>query len=182
MQQAKDRKLPRKVSPAYLERAALLYLERFSSSGANLRRVLLAKVDRSVQAHDTDREEAVVWVEALLVKLTELGYLDDARYAETRARSLNRKGRSASTIRMDLRARGVDDPSVGAALETLGEELEDPDWNAAIALARRRRLGPFRPSEQRTDMRTKDLMVLARAGFSFDLARRVIDAEAPPDC
>jgi len=48
---------------------------------------------------------------------------------------------------------------------------------AALALIRRRRLGPYRDSATRADFRAKDLAALARAGFSYDLARRVIEAE-----
>ena len=48
-----------------------------------------------------------------------------------------------------------------------------------MALARRRRLGPFRLPEQRADRRTKDLAAMARAGFAFDVARKVIDATDP---
>ncbi|MBF0093966.1 MAG: RecX family transcriptional regulator [Alphaproteobacteria bacterium] len=174
-----NRGLPRKVDPAFLERAALRYLERFSSSVENLRRLLRAKVDRSVAAHGTCRAEAFGWVEAVLAKMEGLGYLDDGRYAATRARGLNRKGRSAATIRMDLRARGVDTAAAAAAVKALGEEHDDPEWAAAVALARRRRLGPFRPSGQRGPRCAKDLMALARAGFSYELARRIVDAETP---
>jgi regulatory protein len=45
-------------------------------------------------------------------------------------------------------------------------------------VARRRRLGPYRPAERAT-FREKDLAALARAGFGFALARSVIDAERP---
>ena len=176
-----QRKSPRKVSPAALERAAIHYLERFSSSSANLRRLLKAKAERSVREHDTDREEAAGWVEAVLAKLSGLGYLDDGRYAMTRARSLNAKGRSASAIRMDLSARGVDPQSAAAALEALSEQADDPELAAAASLARRRRLGPFRPEEQRADLRAKDLATFARAGFSFQTARRVVDAASPEE-
>ena len=40
------RKPPRKVSEAYLQRAAMSYLERYASSAENLRRVLRRKVDK----------------------------------------------------------------------------------------------------------------------------------------
>ena len=42
----KPRKPPRQVTPAYLQRAALAYLERYASSAENLRRVLKRKVDK----------------------------------------------------------------------------------------------------------------------------------------
>ncbi len=48
---------------------------------------------------------------------------------------------------------------------------------AALAHARRRRLGPCRPPAARKSMREKDLASLARAGFAYDVARRVVEAE-----
>jgi regulatory protein len=46
-----------------------------------------------------------------------------------------------------------------------------------VALARRRRLGPFRKAEARAEHRLRDLAAMARAGFAYALAEKVIDAE-----
>ena len=45
-----------------------------------------------------------------------------------------------------------------------------------MALARRRRLGPFRAEAERADRRHRDLAAMARAGFALAVARKVIDA------
>ena len=61
----------------------------------------------------------------------------------------------------------------------LDQELDtDPkqrEWQAAVALARRRRLGPFRQKD-RKEHRDRDLAAMARGGFEYQLARKVIDA------
>jgi regulatory protein len=68
-------------------------------------------------------------------------------------------------------------------MAALDKELHtDPrqrEWQAAIALARRRRFGPFRPDKDRKDRRLRDLAAMARAGFAFDIAKKVIDAKDP---
>jgi regulatory protein len=66
----------------------------------------------------------------------------------------------------------VDRTTIAAALE--GEDGDEAA--AARALARRRRLGPYRPGE-RAPYRDKDLAALARAGFRYDVARAVVDGE-----
>lgn len=173
---ATQRKPPRKVTPAYLERAALAYLERFAASAESLRRVLLRKVDRSVRAHDTDRGEAAGWVEALIERYRRSGLLDDRAYAEARTASLRRQGRSVRAIAEKLAQKGVGREVIDEALaptKTPAEEL-----GAAARLARKRRIGPFRPSARRTEHRERDLAVLGRAGFPFDIARKVILAES----
>ncbi|MGQ9366572.1 regulatory protein RecX [Azospirillum sp. ST 5-10] len=176
------RREPRRVTPQYLENAALHYLERFASSAANLRRVLMRKVDLSVRAHGTDRAEAAGWVDALVARYVASGLLDDGAYAEMRAGSLHRRGASTRAIREKLAAKGVAAERVDAALERLDADTEGSlDLAAALALARRRRLGPFRPPDARAGHRDKDLAALGRAGFDYATARRVVDAEDPDD-
>lgn len=170
-------KAPARITPSYLENAALHYLERFASSSANLRRVLLRKVDRSLAHWGGEREAVMPWVEATVEKLARLGYLDDSAYAETKARALHRQGKGSRTIRATLAAKGVAADLAGRALAVLAEEVAEPDLAAAVRLAKKRRLGPFRPSG-RAEMRHKDLAALARAGFDFDTARRVVEADS----
>jgi len=176
----RERPPPKRVTPQYLENAALHYLERFASSAANLRRVLMRKVDRSAQAHGTDREEGARWVDALIERYRGSGLLDDAGYARMKAESLHRRGASSRAIREKLAAKGVARDHVDQALDRVEEDVEgDVDLAAALALARRRRLGPYRPPEARAAHREKDLAALGRAGFAYDIARRVVDAEDP---
>lgn len=170
-------KVPAKITPSYLENAALHYLERFASSSANLRRVLMRKVARSVAHWGGESQDHAAQVDATLAKLARLGYLDDAAYAESKVRALHRSGKGTRTIRATLAAKGIGGEHAAAALDALAEDVAEPDLAAAIRLARKRRLGPFR-SDGRAELRNKDLAALARAGFDFDTCRRVIDAES----
>lgn len=171
------RRPPSKITPSYLENAALHYLERYSSSRANLRRVLMRKVDRSLAHWGGERDEAAAQVEAVIAKLAGLGYLDDAAYAGTKVRGLRRKGASARLIQAALSAKGVEAETVAAAL---AEQEPESELEAAFTLARRRRLGPYRPADKRAEFRAKDLASLSRAGFSWETARAVIEADEPP--
>lgn len=180
---ADSRRKVKRVTPAYLDRAALHYLERFASSSAHLRRLLLRRVDASAQAHGTDPAEGREWVDALIERYLRQGLLNDALYAEMKATGLQRRGGSTRTIRQKLRAKGLDEDQVDQALSSLeGAEDGVADLAAAIRYAKRRRLGGFRPDRdgtggERLARRDKDIAALARAGFDLDTARRVIDAE-----
>ena len=85
--------------------------------------------------------------------------------------------------RQKLKHAGVDGDTLDRAMAALDEELDtNPakrEWQAAVALARRRRFGPFRPEKDRKDKRLRDLAAMARAGFAFDVAKKVIDAKSP---
>lgn len=174
-----ERKPPPRITPAYLENASLHYLERFASSSANLRRVLMRKVDRSLSHWGGERDEAARWVDDLLVKLAGLGYVDDEAYAAMKTRGLHHRGKGMRAIRATLTAKGIGPETAQNALDALVEEEGDPDLAAAIRLAAKRRLGPYRQGTNRAEMRQKDMAALARAGFGFDVARRVIEAESP---
>lgn len=170
---------PRKVTPKYLENAALFYLQRFATSAANLRRVLMRKVERSARFHGTDPAEGAQWVEALIARFVASQLLDDALYAESRAQSLRRRGASGRTIALTLRQKGVEGGIIDTAMAAADEAEERPELAAAARLARKRRLGPYRATEGRREARERDLAALARAGFSYDVALAVIDAEGP---
>lgn len=175
----RPRSVPKPITRKGLEHAALRYLERYAASTELLRRVLMRKVQRAVRAGVAQREEAVPLVEALLHRLTGQGLLDDGKFAVARARSDHARGRSRSFVAQALAQRGVGREQIGAALAALAEESSDPDLEAALAFARRRRLGPYRAAEERAARRAKDLAALARAGFPMDVARKVLDAPDP---
>lgn len=173
---------PKKVTPGYLERAALFYLERYNSSAGNLRRVLDRKVRRSVQEHGApDPAEAEGWIAALIAKLQRNNLLNDRSYAESRVRRLYAEGKPLGRIRQILAAKGVGRADIKAALERLQDEAEGPisDLPAAVAYARKRKLGPYRrdPAE-RAEKRQKDMGALARRGFSQAVAMKVLTADS----
>lgn len=157
------------ATEAYLERVALWYLERYPGSTARVRATLDKRVRRSVAELGTDPAEGAEALEAVLAKLRRLGLLDDARFAASRVRVLRSRGKSARAIRAALARQGVDEGIIDAALEDGGDELE-----AAGRFAKKRRLGPWRRDGAPSD-REKELAKLARAGFSFDVARQIVD-------
>lgn len=175
----RGRRGARPVTSDSLEQAALDYLARFASSSANLRRVLREKVERSARLHGTNREAGLAAVDRLVERLLATGILDDSRFAEGRAQTLFRRGAGRRAIAAKLAEKGVGGAEIAAALDSLGELAADPERIAAVAYARRRRLGPFRDPGSRAAARERDLAAMGRAGFALDVARRVIDAEDP---
>ena len=172
------RRGPRKATPRHLENAALWYLTRFQATAQSLERMLMKRVRRSAQHHGTDPEEGRAVVTDLIDRYRRAGLLDDAAYARARALTLHQRGLSLRLIRARLSEKGVPGADIDGALAELAEELADegePDLIAARRYARRRRLGPWRPEAQRQERRDKDLAALARAGFSYDIARTVLD-------
>lgn len=163
----------RPLTAAALEKAALAYLERFASSAENLRRVLRRRLRRGAPDGANDEADEAL-IEAVVERLQRAGLLDDARYAEAKAASLNRRGVSRRSIAGRLARQGVAGELVAAALAEVSAATGDADLAAACALARRRRLGPYREPGTRAAQRDKDLAAFARAGFDLDVARRIL--------
>lgn len=172
------RRTPKKATAKHLENVALWYLQRFAASADSLRRVLMRRVEKSARAHETDRAEGAEFIEDIVARFRRSGLLDDRLYAQGRTISLHRRGVSTQGIRARLRAKGVETEDIEAALLALRDETAEPDLAAAIAYARRRRIGPWRKHGDREEMRQRDLAALARQGFDYDTARRVIGAES----
>jgi regulatory protein len=167
-------------TPERLRRRALYYLERFTASRARLRLVLRRRALRDAAALELPPEPVAAAIETLLDDLERLGLLDDQAFAASRARSLAAKGRPPRRIARELAAAGVDKPLIEAALERLADDRgttpDELELQAAIAFARRRRLGPFGAEEATATPTEKTLGAFARAGFTLEVSRRVLEA------
>jgi regulatory protein len=159
-----------------LREAALNYLARYATTEAGLRNVLHRRIDRWARAA-TDRDDvteraaaAKAAVTGVIQRMVDLGLLNDAAFAETRARGLALSGRSRRAIATKLATKGITPDQARAALP----DDEGSELTAALILARKRRIGPFRTGQAD---RTRELGVLARAGFSRDIAVRALATE-----
>ena len=114
----------------------------------------------------------VEWSNGMKVDLDLSTVLDDRAFADGRTASLRRKGGSRRKIALGLRAKGVDAETAAAALAAT--DIDEAE--AALRLARRRRLGPWRVEPRSDDRagRDRDSGVLVRQGFAYSLARQVI--------
>jgi regulatory protein len=163
---------PKKITPTYLHNYALYYLERFASPSANLKRVLMRRVQRSIRYHgEPTLHQAQEWVDDLITRFVQTGLVDDDFYAKGRTRSLRRAGNSRRQITAKLMQKGLDYTAIDSALDEVDVENggDLAEQKAAIRYVQRRRLG-IKPERYE-----KDLAALARAGFSFDLAKWALD-------
>lgn len=192
-----------------LSNAALHYLSRYAASEESLRKTLLAKIRRAAAAHpefsaDRERQAALrLQIEGIVARHKLSGALDDEAFAETKVASLRRAGKSRRAIQQKLAQKGVSPTLIARALEThardlgSGEDAEEDaaaqaEERAAIAFARKRRLGPFRVSSAvaekesgeegiagRRALRTqnraaREASSLLRAGFAPALVGKVL--------
>lgn len=174
-------KPPKRITPSYLRNVGAWYVERYGGASSQVRRALMKRVEKSVAFHGLDRAECVAMVQPAIDHLAQSGLVDDDRYAEGVVRSRRERGWSARKIRSWLRAKGLSSEQIDAAFEAsvaLDGDDVDPERLAAIRYGRRRRLGPWLLEEDRQERLQRDLGSMARAGFSYGLARQILLAES----
>jgi regulatory protein len=160
---------------AALHAAALTHLARYAATQAGLTQILLRKIDRWARlatdllppdAIDSARATARAAIPAIIARLAETGAVSDTNFAENRARSLARAGRSRRAISAHLAARGIPQPLATAALPTTTHH----ELAAALIHARKRRLGPWSKTPPSPQATRRALASLARAGFAQSTA------------
>ncbi|MEQ1510431.1 MAG: regulatory protein RecX [Sphingopyxis sp.] len=157
---------PKPLSQTQLSDLALFYVSRFATTRAKLMRYLDRKLFERGWAGDAAPD-----VESIAERLVSLNYIDDAVFAETKARGLARRGYGNRRVEQSLRADGVSETDRASAIDQSGPSKIE----AALRYAERRRWGPY-ASEQQNDpaARQKMLAAFMRAGHDFEMARMVI--------
>lgn len=155
-----------KKNEQWLKKSALHYLGQRSSSTANLKRVLTRRARRRIEGEDADASTSIPGlVETVVAFCVEHGFVNDDVYAETKASNATRAGMSQRKMAAKLASKGIARDVIGTAVAVIDDEA------AAIAFARRRRLGAWKSDQSKRDL-DKDVAALARAGFSLTIAIR----------
>lgn len=179
-----------------LHDAAVRHLARYSATQAELLRVLARRIDRWARAAAAEPEATAASLAAareVVAQMVAAGAVDDVAFAAGRARSLARAGRSRRAIGAHLAARGVPSALTAALPDDPVAELA-----AALAYARRRRMGPFRAAidtsgddaldvagdhrgsdelgdrHPGSDQHRRELGRMARAGFAQPVAEQAL--------
>lgn len=157
----------KKITHQRLYNITLYYLSRFDSCSAKVRDMLKRRIVKDVQAGADLPVEVNEWIETIIKRVQELGYLDDRRYVQNQVRSMSSAGKSAKFIKMKLMQNGVDSDLIDEALN----DNDTDDLTRAKQLVKRKKIGWLRSEDIRADFYKKDLATLARAGFSYETAR-----------
>ena len=160
----------------HLRDLAYSYLEKYSSSKQQLKVFLLKKYLTKIKGTKSKKEVSSI-IDEIVVNLEKNKILNDEMYSDSKARMFLRRGYSLNKINQSLRNKGVENRFIKKSIEKIKDENIEPDFVSALKLCKRRRIGPLRPDENRGLFYKKDMGILARGGFSFDLSKRVLDLE-----
>ena len=174
---------PRVVVPldaTRLEELALAYTARFATSAARLEAYLVRKLrQRGFASEGLDdaptsevaRARGAEIAAALVARFVSAGYVDDESFAQARAGSLLRRGYGARRIVQALGQAGIGEAIRDEVLPGVTESRR-----AALAMARKRRFGPWGLEPPDPKHAEKQIAAMLRAGHAFASARLLIHA------
>ncbi len=159
-----------------LKDLAYSYLEKYNPSKQQLKVFLLKKYLLKIKGTKSKKEVTSI-IDEIVTNLEKNKLLNDEMYSDSKARMFLRRGYSLNKINQSLRNKGIEEKYVKQSIEKIKENEIDPDFVSALKLCKRRKIGPLRPESNRELFYKKDMGILARGGFSFDLSKRVLDLD-----
>ena len=154
------------------------YLEKYSPSRQQLRIYLFKKIIKKNQKISS-KKEAFNLIDIVISSLVDQKLLSDKLYSDAKSKAFLRRGYSLNKIRYSLIKKGIDAKYIKDSISKIKENETDPDFFSAIKMCKRRRIGPTREENNRTLFYKKDISILARSGFSYELSKKVL--EIPKD-
>ena len=166
----RERKPKQPLTPESLNWFALRYVERYATTREKLRQYLKGKLYQRGWAGAGEAP-----IDALVERFAELRYVDDRSFGETRAKSLERRGYGLRRVDQALMAAGIE----AGMREDIRGDVDEAE--AALAYARRKRIGPFAAEQPAPELRRKQFAAMVRAGHSFERVKAILGAETEAD-
>ena len=153
---------------------AYTYIEKYSPSRQQLKTYLFKKIVKKGQK-TINKKEIFNLIDAVIISLIDQKFLSDEYYSDSKSKIFYRRGYSLNKIRYNLIRKGIDQKYIKASISKIKENESDPDFFSAIKMCKRRRIGPSREEGNRTLFYKKDISILARSGFSYEVSKKVLD-------
>ena len=149
------------------------YLEKYSPSKQQLRIYLFKKLIK-INQRKSSKKEIFNLIDSVITSLVDQKFLSDRYYSDVKSKAFLKRGYSLNKIRYNLIKKGIDEKYIKDSISKIKENESDPDFFSAIKICKRRRIGPCREESNRTLFYKKDISILARSGFSYEISKKVL--------
>ena len=156
-----------------IRKFAYFYLEKYSPSKQQLRIYLFKKFLKKNQKI-FNKKEVFNLIDAVILTLSDQKLISDKYYSDSKAKTLFRRGYSLNKIRYSLIKKGIDEKYIKSSISKIKDNESDPDFFSAIKICKKRRIGPCREENNRSLYYKKDISILARSGFSYEISKKVL--------
>ena len=153
---------------------AFKYVEKYAPSKQQLKTYLLKKYLR-ISVNNLKKENVVNLIDVVLLDLEKSKFINDKFYSNSKAKSMIQRGNSINKIRSYLINKGINSQYINETVQKIEEENSDQDFFSAIKICKKKRIGPARVEDNRALFYKKDISLLARNGFTYEISKKVMD-------
>tara|TARA_B100001093_G_scaffold514958_1_gene590196 strand:- start:142 stop:612 length:471 start_codon:yes stop_codon:yes gene_type:complete len=155
------------VDEKKLLKYAVDYLSKYDSSKNNLVSVLKRKILR-LNITNFEKKKLIDIIENIILKLEKNKFIDDDRYSSTKILSLSNSGRSKNFIFNYLIKKGVNKTQIQNNLNSMNQNNDNWELESAKIFVKKKKL------LEKNDSYEKKLAKMARAGFSYDICKKIL--------
>ena len=153
---------------------AYSYLEKYNPSKQQLRTYLFKKMIK-INQKKSSKKEIFNLIDSVILTLVDQNFLSDKFYSDAKSKLFLKRGYSLNKIRYNLIKKGIDEKYIKDSISKIKENESDPDFFSAIKICKKRRIGACREEGNRTLFYKKDISILARSGFSYEISKKILE-------
>jgi regulatory protein len=172
----RNKKKSLQVTVEEMRNFALAYVEKYAPSKQQVKTYLLKKYLKT-SVPSVKKQDVTNLIDVVLADLEKSKFINDKFYSESKAKSMIQRGNSINKIRSYLFVKGINNKFIKETIDKIHDENSDQDFFSAIKLCKKKRIGPARTVDNRSLFYKKDISLLARNGFDFEISKKVMDIE-----
>ena len=161
---------------------SLSYLSKFSSTENKLNSILHSFSEKYLK--NVNRQQLSKEIMLVIQKCKDHGYIDDKKFTENKIEKYINLGKSKKYIIFNLKNYGINNSIIEECLDNFFNSKNDNNIKAAIIFARKKSMGPFykKPIGSSPEkLFNKWFGSFARAGFNYDISKKVLNFESSFD-
>ena len=151
-----------------LVKYAINYLSKYSSSKTNLERILKNKI-RRINIEKKEKFTLYNSIPEIIKKLEKNNFINDYNYATSKVNIFISNGKSKIFIKNYLFKKGIDEKLSSEIFAELNEEDSNWEIKSARIFARKKNI------KKDNNNNEKNLSKMARAGFSYEIAKKILE-------
>ena len=161
---------------------SLSYLSKFSATENKLNNILHSFSEKNLKT--VNKQQLSKEIASVIQKCKDHGYIDDKKFTENKIEKYINLGKSKKNKIFNLKNYGINNSIIEDCLDDFFNSKNDNNLKAAIIFARKKSIGPFYKKTTGSSpekLFNKWFGSFARAGFNYDISKKVLNFESSFD-
>ena len=169
------KKTPKKITLDNLEKSAMKYLGKYFVSEYQLVSMLKRKIIKTCFFYKVKPEKNFEFIKLITTKFKRIGLIDDKKFSENKTLTYMERGYSRKKIAFNLKNKGISDENIQHGINSLEISYVNSELASALIYAKKKKILTFDKNEKDFNKIKKKLLQMVRAGFSYDIAKKIIN-------